>query len=125
MIKFYHHYKHVNEWFWPNFSPQEIACKGTGQLLVDYYSMDCLQRARSDLGKPFYINSAYRSEKHNAMIGGAPLSMHLTGQAFDISLRNIRHKESLINILELSGFTGFGINYRTFVHVDTGRIRKW
>ena len=124
MLIYYDSYKYVNEWFWHNFTPKEIACKGTGSLLLDYNVMDMLQTARHLINKPIQINSAYRSEWHNARIGGVPLSMHLQGRAFDISLKN-HNKKELHQALEQAGFRGSGLNYKTFIHADNGRKRTW
>ena len=120
----YAHWKQVKGWRWPNFSPQEIASHGDGSILIHEQSLDMLQAARNLAGKPFVINSAYRDELHNALVGGSPRSYHLEGRAFDISL-NGHSKAELINILEKAGFTGLGISYKTFVHADTGRKRRW
>lgn len=34
---FYRHWRDMPErvWGWPNFSPAEIACRGTGKLLIN------------------------------------------------------------------------------------------
>lgn len=109
---------------WPNFKPYEIASKGDGSILIDFEAMDKLQRARELAGKPMRINSAYRDEMHNALIGGAPRSYHLEGKAFDVSLQGFS-KPELLRILRRAGFTGLGINYNSFVHADTGRKREW
>jgi zinc D-Ala-D-Ala carboxypeptidase len=111
-------------WRWPNFQPREIACKGSGAILIDFRAMDMLQTARHWAGRPFHIHSAYRSELHNAMVGGAPRSYHLEGRAFDIGLEHFQ-KEELVSILMRAGFTGFGLHYGSFVHVDTGKKRGW
>src|SRR5690606_31550899 len=41
----YKHWRDVPEsgWRWPNFSPAEIACRGTGKLLVNEPALDKLQ----------------------------------------------------------------------------------
>ena len=122
----YQHWRDVPEddWPWPNFIPSEIACRGTGELLVVPAAIDCLQRARDHSGRPFRISSGYRSRLHNAAVGGAPRSSHKLGIAFDISFR--RHdKDELIESCRAAGFTGFGLSYKTFLHVDTGRSRQW
>lgn len=121
----FEHYSQVPKelWRWQNFTPQEIACKGTGELLLVPYAMDCLQRLREIIKKPLYINSAYRSPLHNARIGGAPRSRHKAGDAFDISLRN-HYKEDLHKAALQAGFQGIGI-YNSFIHIDTWRKRQW
>jgi zinc D-Ala-D-Ala carboxypeptidase len=110
-------------WRWPNFTPKELACKGTGELLVDEEALDKLQELRQRIGKPLQINSAYRSAKHNKAVGGSPNSQHLHGRAFDISLATVTPLE-LVKHAKAAGFTGIG-RYDTFVHVDTGPAREW
>ena len=75
-------------WHWPNFSPAEMACRGTGELLVDVAAMTKLQQLRDFLGKPVIVTSAYRSPTHNKKVGGAKSSMHLRARAFDIAMDN-------------------------------------
>ena len=40
----YRHWKDfpTSKWRWPNFSPQEMASKGEGELLIDEQAMDKL-----------------------------------------------------------------------------------
>jgi uncharacterized protein YcbK (DUF882 family) len=125
----YDHWSKVgnNVWNWPNFTPKEIACKGTGELVVVLYAMDCLQELRNTLGRPIRITSAYRSRLHNARVGGVPFSAHralVPGVlAFDILLHN-QYRDQLYHQAQLANFTGFGF-YKSFLHVDTGRPRTW
>lgn len=123
---YFPHYTHIpaDLWRWPHFAPKEIASKRDGSILISAQALDKLQDARDLAQRPFYITSAYRDELHNALIGGSPRSYHLEGRAFDISLRNFE-KAELISILEQAGFTGLGISYRSFIHADTGRKRRW
>ena len=116
---FFEHYSQVPEgyWRWENFTPKEIACKGTGKLLVDERSMDMLQELRYGIGRPFHINSGYRSPEHNLSVGGAENSFHLRGMAFDISTRNLDRTELVRQAKEL-GFRGIGY-YTSFIHLDT------
>lgn len=120
----HHTMVHPSDWHWPNFTPAEIACKGTGLILIDNDAMDKLQAFRERLGIPFSPNSAYRSESHNKAVGGAKNSMHRKGKAFDIPLGRGIIREDVIRIAKEVGFTGFG-QYNTFVHIDTGRAREW
>lgn len=116
----------AKEWRWKNFSPQEIACKGTGAVIINETALDMLQNARELFNKPFVINSAYRSITHNASIGGSINSRHKNGSAFDISIVGLTSEEvvKLYTALKEAGFTGFGF-YNSFIHVDTGRARSW
>ncbi|WP_444431211.1 D-Ala-D-Ala carboxypeptidase family metallohydrolase (plasmid) [Rhodobacter capsulatus] len=61
-------------WRWPNFSPAELACNGTGALRIDPESLDKLQALRDRMGAPLVISSAYRSPLHDRRVGGAPAS---------------------------------------------------
>lgn len=83
-----------------------------------------LDQLRQSYGTPLYISSAYRSPYHNSVVGGAPLSAHLVGHAFDVQLRGA-NKAKLKAEAESVGFRGFGMRYQTFVHIDRGRRREW
>lgn len=52
-----------------------------------------LEKIRTHFGKPIKINSAYRSQKVNAAIGGASTSQHCRGQAADIEITGIPNAE--------------------------------
>ena len=108
----------VTSWRWPNFSPQELACRGTGALVVDPRALDMLQSLRNRLGKPMIITSAYRSAAHNARVGGAPRSRHLEGIAFDVRMDN-HDPEAFIAQARAVGFHGIGTYpHQGFVHID-------
>jgi len=38
----------LSRWRWPNFGPAEIACRGTGRLLVDEDALHRLKAQRDD-----------------------------------------------------------------------------
>ena len=107
---------------WPNFSPQELACRHCGQFYDWPDFMDRLQWVRTRLGRPLHINSAHRCLRHNLAVGGAPLSEHRK-LAADLSLRS-QNRWELAALCKAAGFTGFGY-YQTFLHVDLGRKRFW
>jgi zinc D-Ala-D-Ala carboxypeptidase len=123
----YANWRHVPKeaWRWKNFSPREMACRGTGALLVNADALDRLQKLRDTLGVPLIIRSAYRSPEHNRNVKGAPQSLHMRGIAFDIAMNNHdpAHFESAARA---AGFTGFGFYPRSgFMHIDTGPARTW
>jgi zinc D-Ala-D-Ala carboxypeptidase len=123
---FYDHWRDVPEstWRWPNFSPAEIACRGTGKLLINEAALDKLQALRDRLGKPLIVRSAYRSPEHNRTVGGATRSKHLDGAAFDISMANHDPVAFEAAAREV-GFLGFGFYPRSgFIHVDLGPARQ-
>ena len=112
-------------WRWPNFSPAEIACRGTGKLFVNELALDKLQALRNRLGKPLIVRSAYRSPEHNRAVGGATRSKHLDGAAFDIALTN-HEPVAFEAVAREVGFLGFGFYPRSgFIHVDLGPARQW
>ena len=124
---FYDHWRDVpvSSWRWPNFSPAEIACRGTGKLLINEPALDKLQALRDRLGKPLIVRSAYRSPEHNRAVGGATRSKHLDGAAFDIAMAN--HDPAAFEAAAREvGFLGFGFYPRSgFIHVDVGPARQW
>jgi len=85
---------------------------------------------RSGSRKAFQIISAYRSPKTNAMLaansgGVAKRSMHMEAKAVDIRLYDVK----LADLRDTAiGMKAGGVGYygkSDFVHVDTGRVRRW
>lgn len=126
-VRFYRHFRDVPDtaWRWPNFSPAEIACRGSGQLKLVPEALDRLQALRDRLGKPLILRSAYRSPEHNRAVGGAKASKHMAGTAFDIAMSN--HDPSAFEAAAREvGFLGFGFYPRSgFMHIDLGPARQW
>ncbi|MFQ3664423.1 MAG: D-Ala-D-Ala carboxypeptidase family metallohydrolase [Sphingomonadaceae bacterium] len=123
----YRHWRDVpkNRWRWKNFSPAEIACRGTGSIRVHEDALDRLQALRDRLGKPLIVRSAYRSPAHNRAIGGAPRSKHMDGTAFDIAMAN-HDPVAFEAAARAVGFLGFGYYPRSgFMHIDLGPARQW
>lgn len=114
-------------WIWPNFTPEELA-SGDGKpwpiiSRPAREALDALQSLRTDLGFPFRITSAFRSEEHNAKIGGAENSMHLYGMAFDIAC-NGEQAFTIASVAASYGFRGIGVSQKgaptsRFIHLDT------
>lgn len=81
-------------------------------------------------GAPFLVISAYRSPATNRQLrershGVAARSLHLTGQAIDIRLADVALGDLRDAALSLrAGGVGFYPS-SDFVHVDTGRVRRW
>jgi hypothetical protein len=126
-IRTFRHYSEVPEriWRWKNFSPAEIACRGTGQLKLVPEALDKLQALRDRLGKPLIVRSAYRSPEHNRAVGGAKASKHMDGIAFDIAMANHDPVAFEVAAREV-GFLGFGYYPRSgFMHIDLGPARSW
>ena len=124
---FYKHWRDVptTRWRWKNFSPAEIACRGTGAIRVHEDALDKLQALRDRLGKPLIVRSAYRSPAHNRAVGGAARSKHLDGTAFDIAMSN-HDPVAFEATAREAGFLGFGFYPRSgFIHIDLGPARTW
>ena len=126
-IRTFRHFRDVPEtlWRWPNFTPAEIACRGTGQIKLHPEALDKLQTLRERLGKPLIVRSAYRSPEHNRAVGGAKASKHMDGTAFDIAMSN-HDPMKFAEAARAVGFLGFGTYPRSgFMHIDLGPARQW
>jgi uncharacterized protein YcbK (DUF882 family) len=82
--------------------------------------------------QPFQVISAYRSPETNEMLrraghGVAAGSLHLQGQAIDIRLGDVALADLRDAALSLrAGGVGFYPSADSdFVHIDTGRVRRW
>lgn len=108
-------------WRWPNFTPDEIRCRETGQLLIVPTFMDRLQRLRTVIAKPLVITSAYRHPTHSVERGKAQPGAHTFGRAVDIAADGQLAFELLAHAPSM-GFTGIGVSQRggkpRFVHLD-------
>jgi zinc D-Ala-D-Ala carboxypeptidase len=94
-------------------SPDQI---GSGDFMQQAF-LDRLIRAREIAGIPFKINSGYRSQAHNAKVGGEPNSSHCRGWAADIAYSNGSAGWLILNALQKAGFNRVGI-YKTWIHAD-------
>ena len=99
---------------------------------MDPQLLDILYDLRSELGseETFEVISAYRSPKTNEMLranggGVAKNSQHLLGNAIDVRLRGIKTVNLRDKALEMQrGGVGY-YQKSDFVHLDTGRVRRW
>jgi uncharacterized protein YcbK (DUF882 family) len=93
---------------------------------------DILFDLRRDLGSDaaYEVISAYRSPATNEMLrangsGVARQSQHLLGTAIDVRLRGTRTSELRDKAWEMQrGGVGY-YEKSDFVHIDTGRVRRW
>jgi uncharacterized protein YcbK (DUF882 family) len=99
---------------------------------IDPALLDQLHEVAQATGtrSPFQVISGYRSASTNAALraargGQASHSLHMVGQAIDVRLADVASISLRDAALELGrGGVGF---YRgeDFVHLDTGRVRRW
>lgn len=111
------------DWRWPNFTPEEMACKETGALVIQPAFMDRLQRLRTELGFPFVITSGYRSARHSVERAKARPGAHVLGRAVDIVARG-EQAFQLVAAAPSLGFTGIGVaqgDGSRFIHLDDMR----
>lgn len=91
--------------------------KVIGNLKKAMYILDMI---RAYIGKPILINSGYRCEKLNEMVGGVQKSMHTKGLAADFRTREkedlktmfefLKKNQKDFKIIEL-------IKYKNFIHM--------
>ncbi len=99
---------------------------------IDPRLMDQLSDLRSitEISAPYQIISGYRSPRTNAMLhsnsnGVASRSLHMDGRAIDIRVQGVpltRLRDAAL------GMRAGGVGYYAasdFIHIDTGRVRRW
>lgn len=99
---------------------------------MDPKLLDILYDVRNELDSDgrYEVISAYRSPKTNKMLrsssgGVAKNSQHMLGNAIDVRLRGVPTEDLRDTALEMKrGGVGF-YKQSDFVHMDTGRVRRW
>ena len=115
-----------------NFRIQEFVCHCGCEMPpearqnIEALVAEVLDPVREQYGKPIYVNSGYRCEKHNKAVGGVPRSQHMLGQAADISVKSEKLKvkselETLARIIKEQGRFDQLIIYPAFLHVSYKR----
>ena len=102
------------------------------EIVMDPELLDLIYDVRASLGGKgtFEVISAYRSPETNEMLrdagrGVAKYSQHLLGKAIDVRLRNIETSDLRDAALKIRrGGVGYYAK-SNFVHLDTGRVRRW
>lgn len=115
------------------FRTKEFECKcgqcsmpSEVQANIEALVNNVLDPLREAYGKPIYVNSGYRCEKHNKAVGGVPKSQHMRGEAADISLPLTAYglQDELMKLAKLivqQGRFDQLIIYPTFLHVSYKR----
>ena len=127
--------------FWVNGKFDPGALKNVDRLFrdhrtnkvhnIDYRLLNLLHNITQKLGtqKPIHLVSGYRCLETNNRLrlsegyGVAKHSQHTLGRAADIYIEG--HSLRKIGQIALSLKSGGVGRYGSFVHVDTGRIRRW
>lgn len=105
--------------------------EGSGSLFMDKDFLTNLDALRHKCGFPFIITSAYRSPEYNARVSSTGATgPHTTGKAVDIAVSRGNAFIVLREALNMSCFTGIGINQKgdgRFIHLDAidGSNRLW
>jgi hypothetical protein len=110
------------------FSKLELACKGSGIVLLAEGFEDKLVELREAYARPMYVNSCCRSLAHNITVGGHPKSSHIYDHpkrefkgtyGIDIRMKNSADRAELILLALQLGWC-VGVN-KTFLHLDRRR----
>ena len=111
-----------------HFSREELQCRCCGQLKISSRLLAGLEALRALAGVPIVVHAGYRCARHNAEVGGVPLSEHTLGLAADIHLPGM----SLQQMYELASSVpqfaegGIGVYDGDFLHVDVrGHRSRW
>ncbi len=145
-LSFYHTHtgKHLNVVYWRNGDYVDSALDDINAFLSDFRTgdevemdpqlLDLIYDVRESLGSDgtYQIISAYRSPRTNEMLRGrsaasgvARKSQHLLGKAIDVRLDDVPTAELRDAALRLQrGGVGY-YEASDFVHMDTGRVRRW
>ena len=103
-----------------------------GEIEIDPELLDLIYDVRESVGSSgiFEVISAYRSPETTEMLRGksngvARNSQHLLGHAIDVRLRDVATIDLRDAAVSLQrGGVGYYQN-SDFVHIDTGRVRRW
>ena len=145
-LSFYHTHtgKRLSVVYWQDGGYVEPALDDINRFLSDFRTgdivdidpalLDLIYDVRDSLGSvgTYQIISAYRSPKTNAMLRGrsassgvAKQSQHLLGKAIDVRLEGVDTATLRDAAIALQrGGVGY-YEASNFVHMDTGRVRRW
>lgn len=110
-----------------NLSHDEFKCQCNNceATLINPKLVVAFQKLRDLIGHSLHVNCGYRCQQHNREIRkqgfkSASRSRHQTGDAIDVSTKNVTQytQDEFIELAKKCGFT-FALKYETFVHLDT------
>ncbi len=145
-LSFYHTHtgKHLDVVYWQDGQYLDTALEEINVFLSDFRTgdkvdidprlLDLIYDVRASLGSEgtYQIISAYRSPLTNEMLrarsassGVARKSQHVLGKAIDVRLEGTPTTELRDAAIRLQrGGVGY-YEKSDFVHIDTGRVRRW
>lgn len=145
-LSFYHTHtrKHLDVVYWQDGAYVDTALDQINAFLSDFRTgdkvemdpnlLDVIYDVRESLGSngTYQIISAYRSPKTNEMLrarspssGVAKKSQHILGRAIDVRLEGVKTTDLRDAAISLQrGGVGY-YEASDFVHMDTGRVRRW
>ena len=145
-LSFYHTHtgKRLNVVYWQDGDYVDSALEEINAFLSDFRTgdrvemdpalLDVIYDVRESLGSngTYQIISAYRSPETNEMLrnrgtssGVARKSQHVLGKAIDVRLEGVRTTDLRDAAIRLQrGGVGY-YEKSDFVHMDTGRVRRW
>ena len=82
-----------------------------------------LEPARNEVG-PIIINSGFRSNEVNKMVGGVSNSQHLRGQAADIRPRDTKQFQHLVDYLRNNPYTDQLLTGNGWLHISWNPFEK-
>ena len=101
------------------FSDDELKCKckrcDGGKMDAGF--MRLLDSIREEYGAPLRVVSGFRCPSHNRDVGGVRSSLHLKGEAVDLSARDGEQAYKLALIAFAHGVCGIGVG-KGFIHLD-------
>ena len=108
--------------------PDMLFCPCCHKGIVDPHLLLALTKFQDLTKLPITITSGYRCQEHNASVGGAPLSQHLTGRAADIACPPLSPLALYLVAEQIPAFAngGIGLYPANYIHVDTRKVRyRW
>ena len=145
-LSFYHTHtgKRLDVVYWEDGDYVDAGLVSINRFLSDFRTgdrvemdpelLDLIYEVRASLGSDgtYQVISAYRSPQTNEMLrnrsassGVAKKSQHLLGKAIDVRLEGIATAELRDAAIRLQrGGVGY-YEKSDFVHMDTGRVRRW
>lgn len=123
----------------PHFHANEFACPDCKWYKIAVLTLEGLEELRELAGVPLTVakttllskvnpgGSGFRCRAHNmATPNASPNSKHMDGYAVDVHPEGISVKKLYELAEETSIFSKGGIGlYKTFIHCDIGRKRRW